>query len=112
LLFSFSKPSEVNFGVKFDLQSQANLADGIVQSQGVYIQPSVFGKRVAEGLDSPKVLVEVAPRTKIPDWDERLVKAMTKKMRSHGMSRRQAKEAAKDYFQRTRELWALRMGSV
>ncbi|MCD1632115.1 hypothetical protein [Marinobacter shengliensis] len=112
LLFSFSKPSEVNFGVKFDLQSQANLADGIVQSQGVYIQPSVFGKRVAEGLDSPKVLVEVAPRTKIPDWDEWLVKAMTKKMRSHGMSRRQAKEAAKDYFQRTRELWALRMGSV
>lgn len=112
LLFSFSKPSEVNFGVKFDLQNQANLADGIVQSQGVYLQPSVFGRRVAEGLDSPKILVEVAPQTKIPDWDERLVKAMTKKMRSHGLSRRQAKVAAKDYFQRTREMWTMRMGSV
>lgn len=112
LLLSFSKPSEVNFGLIFDLHTQANLADGIVQSQGVYIQPSTFGKRVAEGLDNPKILVEVAPQTKLPDWDERLIKAMSLKMREHGMSRRQAKDAAKDYFQRTREVWALRMSDV
>lgn len=112
LLFSFSKPSELSFGVKFDLQNQANLADGIVQSQGVYLQPSVFGAKVAEGLDNPKVLIEVAPRTKLPDWDDRLIKAIALKMRKYGMSRRQAKEAAKDYLQRTREVWAFRMGDA
>ena len=54
--FSFSKPSELSFGVKFDLQSQASLADGKVQPQGVYLQPSVFGARVAEGLENPNRL--------------------------------------------------------
>jgi hypothetical protein len=109
LLLSFSKPAELTFGLMFDLQSQAGLADGVVQAQGVYIQPSVFGMRVAEGLDNPKILVEVSPQTKLPDWDERLSKAMSHRMRSYGMSRRQAKNAAKEYFKRTRELWTFRM---
>ncbi|QTN41445.1 hypothetical protein [Marinobacter salsuginis] len=112
LLFSFTKPSVVQFGLMFDLQSQANLADGIVQSQGVYIQPSEFGSRVSEGLDGPKILVEVSPKTKLPDWDERLIKAVSQKMRHKGMSKRQAKEAAKEYLKRTREIWSLRMSDV
>jgi len=109
LLLKFSKPSEVEIALKFDLDTQAGIADGIVQSNGVYLQPKESGSRVVEGLDNPKILVEVSPKTKLNNWDELLLKRVVKRMKKKGMSRKQAKKAASDFLNRTREMWGLRM---
>lgn len=109
LLLQFSKPSEVEIALKFDLDTQISLADGIVQSNGVYLQPKESGDRVSEGLEKPKILVEVSPKTKLNNWDEILLKRVIKRMRKEGMSRKQANNAASDFLDRTREMWGLRM---
>lgn len=112
LLLEFSRPSEVSVGIKFNLETQGGLADGIIQSQGVYLQPSESGEHMAEGLDKLKTLVEVSPKTQIDDWDERLLAVIQKKMRREGMSRKHAKEASKQSLDRIREIWTLRMGDA
>lgn len=109
LLLDFSRPSKVKVGLKFNLESQGGLADGIVQSQGVYIQPSESGQRVSEGLDNPKILIEVSPKTKLSDWDERLLTAIGDRLKRNGMPRKQATVVAKEFLNRTREIWGLRM---
>ncbi|HEX7028345.1 MAG TPA: hypothetical protein VF268_13975 [Gammaproteobacteria bacterium] len=109
LIFEFYRPTQVKVGVKFDLVTEGGLADAIVQSQGVYIQPAESGKTVAEGLENPKILVEVNPKTKLPDWDERLLKILMRQMKKEGLSKREAKNASYEFLCRTREFWKLRM---
>ncbi|MGK0270499.1 MAG: hypothetical protein ACI88H_001145 [Cocleimonas sp.] len=109
LLLRFNKPSEVDVGIKFDLSRQANLADGIVQSRGVYLQPRESGTRVSCGLDNPKILIEVPPLTKLDDWDQRLHDSIVKSMRREGLSRKQAKLASVEALMRSREFWGFRM---
>lgn len=110
LLLQFSRPAEVEIALMFDLDQQAGLADGIVQSHGVYLQPKESGSRVMEGLDKPKILVEVSPETKLPNWDELLHRRARKKlMKREGMSRKQAEAASKEFLVRTREIWGMRM---
>lgn len=111
LLFDFTRPSEASCGVYFNLENQTSLADGIVHAQGVILQPSESGTKVIEGLNQPKILVEVSPKTKLPDWDKQLLKAIQRKMRREGLPRQHAKNASKEFLARTRELWTLRMKS-
>lgn len=109
LLLQFSRPSEVEVVLKFDLDTQRVLADGIVQSNGVYLQPKESGKRVIMGLDKPKILIEVSPETKLERWDEILLKRISRKMKKSGMSRRQANIASLEALARSREMWGIRM---
>lgn len=112
LLLQFSKPSKIEIALKFDLDTQITLADGIVQSNGVYLQPKESAPRVSEGLDKPKILVEVSPKTKLNNWDEILLKRVVKRMKKKGLSRKQANKAAYDFLDRTREMWGLRMNDA
>lgn len=109
LIFEFQRPAEVKVGVKFDLQSEWRTADGIVQARGVYLQPAESGEKVMDGLDQPKIVVEVSPRTKLKDWDAMLVKAISRSMAKSAVPKKQAKEVARQSLERTREFWRLRM---
>lgn len=111
LFLKFSKPSEIEIVLKFDLDTQIAIADGIVQSNGVYLQPSESGLRVSEGLDKQKILVEVSPKTKLDNWDSILLGRIIKKMKREGMSKMLATKVANDYLDRTREIWGLRMNN-
>lgn len=112
LLMSFFRPSIVEVGVKFDIEKQWGLADGIVQSQGVYLQPSESGNKVVQGLSNPKLLIEVSPKSKLPDWDKRLETAIYQKMKREGLPRKMATKAAKESIKRVREIWCLRIGDA
>lgn len=112
LFLQFARPAAVEIALVFDLDQQASLADGIVQSHGVYLQPKESGSRVMEGLDKPKILVEVSPETKLPNWDELLLGRVHKLMKREGMSRKQAAAASKEFLSRTREIWGMRMADA
>lgn len=109
LLLDFERPSTVRAVLQFDLARQALLADHIVQSRGVYLQPKESGSRVSEGIDQPKILVEIHPATKLPNWDSLLLKAIRKRMRREGLTRSQAKAASEGFLKRGREFMGLRM---
>jgi len=109
LMLEFERPSMVRIMFHFDLARQALLADGIVQSRGVYLQPKESGQRVSEGINQPKILVEVHPETTPPNWDSLLLKAICKCMKRAGLSRSQANDASKEFLMRGREIWGLKM---
>ncbi|WP_430468855.1 hypothetical protein [Vreelandella titanicae] len=109
LMLEFERPVAVKFGIKFDLETQGGLADGIVQSCGLYLQAGKAGDTIASNFDDIKLLIEVSPKTKIPDWDDKLEIAIARRMKRDGLSRKEAKKASKQFVERMREIWGLRM---
>ncbi len=109
LILEFHRPLTLRVGLQFDLSRQGELADGIVQSCGVYLQPVESGKKVSEGIDKPKILVEVNPVTKLRNWDDILLKAIRKRIRRGGLSRNQATTTSEEFLKRSREIWGYRM---
>lgn len=107
LLLEFLRPSCFKIGVKFDLETQFVLADGIVQARGVYLQSGDSGLGVVEGLGQPKVLIEIPPGTKLHDWDKVLLAALTKRFKRKGLRKRQAMDAAKEALNLTRGMWGV-----
>jgi hypothetical protein len=95
----------------FDIAGQGGVVDGILHARGVYLQPKESGRRVVEGMNRAKILVEVPDTAFIPTWEGLLRDAVTKRMRKRGLSRMAAQKATDDYMHRIRELWRLRIGS-
>lgn len=111
LYLQFERPAQVDVLLEFDIADQGGLVDGILHARGVYLQPKESGKRVVEGMNREKILVEVPDTGFIPTWEELLRDAVTKRMRKRGLNRKAAQKATDDYIHRIRELWRLRMGS-
>ena len=109
LNLAFTKPSEIQIVLEFDLMHRFALADGIVQSRGVYLQPSTSGEKVSEGIGSSKILIEVPVSTVYPHWDNILRLNMRKTLRKKGFSKKNAKKAAVEHLLRIREMWSHRM---
>ncbi len=108
LLFEFLRPTKLKIGIKFEIEKEFSLADGIVQARGVYLQSNESEDKVLGGLLAPRILVEVPPGTVLNDWDKRLLTALTKRMKREGLDRKQARDAAIEALKRTREIWSLR----
>jgi hypothetical protein len=108
LNLNFYKPVELDLRIRFDLRKQAAIADFIVQAKAVYLQPAESGIRVADGLDKPKIIVEIPPSTKLRKWDAMLLTQIAKRLRSDGMGRAQSKDAAKQHLARMREFMSMR----
>ncbi|MDG9757817.1 hypothetical protein N7365_06865 [Pseudomonas sediminis] len=105
----FLKPVELEASIRFDLRMQPALADSIVQAKSVYLQPLESGSRVIEGMDKPKIVIEIPPQTKLPNWDAMLLKQIEIKMKKDGMSRRSVKSAARQHLERIREFTGKRI---
>lgn len=105
---TFLKPVEYYAVFKFDLRKQSALADGIVQARGVYLQPRESGEKVLDGINEPKILIEIPPGTTLKDWDTRLAKNIVKNLKNEGLSKKESKAVAKEYLRRTREIWGIR----
>ena len=107
----FKKPVELEIRVRFDLRTQSGIADSIVQAKSVYLQPNESGDRVIDGMDEPKVLIEVPPQTKLPKWDSMLLTQITKRLKKDGVSKKAAKNAAKQHLETIREFFGKRLHS-
>lgn len=113
LSLKFMKPMEYEVTIKFDLQKQCILADGIIQSQGVYIQSSESGVYMRESLDEPKILIEVPTEGVLPNWDNIIIKQIIKRIKKDKLTKeKNIKLAAHEILQRTREVWSAIPGDV
>lgn len=109
LNLKFIKPVELEINIRFDLRTQPAIADSIVQSKSVYLQPNEYGGRVIDGIDKPKIVIEVPPQTKLPKWDSMLLKQIAIKMKKDGIGKKSAKDAAKQHLERIREFTGKRI---
>ena len=107
LLLEFIRPSEVIIPLEFKMQSQGTLVEGILHSKAVYLQPLESGKKVTEGIDKTKILVEIPDTGFFPEWDKLHTKVIKKTFREKGLSKKAANLAAKEHLGSIREIWQL-----
>ena len=104
LQFDFRLPMETTATVAFDVASQGVLVESIINTRGVYLQPLSSGKRVSEGLEKPKILVEVPATSTFLIWRNLHRKTLEKQYRKRGLSTQQAREAVSQHLARMRDV--------
>jgi hypothetical protein len=110
LHLQFERPAQLDVLLPFDAGKNGILVDGILHSRGVYLQPKESAPRVSQGLDKPKILVEVPDTGFMPIWNPIFADAVAKRMRQAGASRRAAHELSAEHILKMRELWSKRVG--
>lgn len=109
LTLDFARPVATSASLCFDVEKQGGLVDWIIKTRGVYLQPSASGTKVLEGLEQPKIVVEIPPETTLPGWESIYRNSVIRTYRKSGCTRAEAREAAAQHLARLRELSAKRM---
>lgn len=107
LQLNFVKPIKTTASLKFGVRKQGGLIYGIMAAHGFYFQPSSFAPKVSQGLDKPKILIEVHSQVTPPNWDSIYEKQLVKRYKSEGYDRIQARQAAKQHVDRAKEFWLI-----
>ncbi len=109
LMLTFKRPAEMVVILEFDIVKQGILVDQALTARGIYLQSGREGDRFLTNPDIPKILVEI-PGTGFHEfWNQLFHENIMKRMRKHGLSRNQAKEAASKYIKEMREFAQLRL---
>lgn len=104
LTFNFHRPVETSATLAFDVTKQGGIVDWIINVRGVYLQPLSSGMKVSDGIEKPKILVEVPPEATFPSWKSIYRRSLEKSYTKRGLSRNQAKTATDQHLERTREI--------
>jgi hypothetical protein len=109
LLLSFDRPIELAATLEFDVLKQGVLVDQILATNVIYLQAGREGDRFVKNPTAPKIFLEV-PDTGFRDlWDDMFYRHIMKQMRKGGLSRPQAKQAAREYIRQFRDFARSRM---
>lgn len=108
LTLDFKRPVETSVSLCFDVAKKGGLVDWIMYARGVYLQPMESGAKVSEGINRPKIIVEIPPSATLPGWEKIYRNSLVKSYVKSGCARGQAKEAAAQHLTRLRELWSMR----
>lgn len=108
LTIAFHRPIATKAVFRFAIPAQAGLVDGIIHSRGVYLQPLQSGKSVSEGIDGPKIVVEVPPAATFDEWPEIHHAAIVRDYRRQGAPKKIARALADEHLLRISEIWRKR----
>ena len=103
LTLRFKQPVETTATIAFQVSNQGILVDSIIVARAVYLQPLSSGSRVSEGLESPKIIVEVSGSASFSVWESVYRKSLQSKYRANGLSRAEAKAAVEEHLTLTRD---------
>ncbi|MGE4337019.1 MAG: hypothetical protein AB7E55_13725 [Pigmentiphaga sp.] len=112
LLLAFKKPMEIVVIVEFDILRHASLVDQVLLAKACYLQAGREGDRLIHNPDAAKIIMEIPDTGFQEAWDEMYFKSTVKRMRADGLSRAEAKQAAKLYIDQWRTFGRMRMGAV
>lgn len=112
LFLTFIRPSEVFMVLEFDIVKQGILVDQVLVGKGLYIQAGRAGDRFAKDPNRPKVLLEVGDLGFEKLWGKMFYKHVEKHFREHGLSRSEARGAARSAISQMREFGSFRMGDM
>lgn len=104
---TFSKPMNIEFGIRFNIEKDFILIDGIIQSKGLYLRSGKKGEKVSQVTENT-ILVEVPDMRMKSIWNEMIQKTLTKSYKSKGFPKSEAKIIAKQHIDSIREFWKIR----
>lgn len=104
LKLEFLKPLKTTAYIPFELSKHSALLNGIIISHAMYLQTSKAGLKVSEGIDQPKILIEVASELK--NWPSIYKKALVKKFKKLKYSRKDSNDLAEKQITSVNELWS------
>lgn len=95
LYLEFSKPTQCEFKIRFDLEKEYKIIDSIIQSRGLYISYGEKGDKVSQ-MKNGAVLIEVPYTGVDEDWNNKLYKVLLKKYKNkfRKYNKKQIKELA------------------
>ena len=102
LHIEFTKPVVTEAIIEFVISTHGGIVEMILNARAFYFQPKDSGLRVIEGLDKPKILVEVPPETRLKDWDSIYHNFLVKQFKKQGATKKEANAAAKVHIKRLR----------
>lgn len=104
---TFSRPMKIEFGIRFLIEEDFPLIDGIIQSKGLYLRSGKKGEKISQ-VETDTILVEVPDMKMKVIWNEMLTKTLTKKYKSKGYTKTESKDIAKKHIESMREVWKIR----
>lgn len=110
LKLEFELPMKHVTRVKFVLSKHSAVIDCAIRSRGLYIQPLESGAKVIDGLNEPKLLIEIPSSATFPEWPKIHRKVITKIYRKQGASKHEAKELTENHLEKLAEIWKMRIG--
>lgn len=109
LILKFLKPKNLVVSLHFDIEKQYSTVDGILISNGLYLQPSESGMKVSEGLQNKKILVEIPDTGFSPKWEDLFTKMLVKKIKKSGFSRSEAIRKTDEFKKKIRSFLSFQM---
>jgi hypothetical protein len=107
------RPVELFFVLEFDIVKQGILVEQALTGEGIYVaRATAPDDRLSKDINRPKVILEVGDAQFRPMWDELFRKALVGYYRKEGLSRSEAKEAARSVLRELRKLTSLRIPDV
>jgi hypothetical protein len=108
LNLKFIRPLACEFAIRFVAEKHAILIDAVLHAQALWFLSGKAGDRMSTTMENPKILVEI-PRSEFASvWEKQLPKIYAKRFRAEGLSRPEAKRAAVEMIESTREMWKMR----
>src|ERR1700733_13394140 len=111
LLITFEKPMSMTALIAFEMSKYSGLIDQIIRAKGLYLQAGRRGDRLMHDLEKPKLILEIPDTGFSRIWNDLFYRSVVKSMREAGLSRREAKDAARLYISEWRKFGDFRMGS-
>lgn len=109
LFLRFLRPTEVSAVIEFAIPERGILVEHILMAKAVYLQAGKPGDRLVHDTERQKMIVEVPDTGFRPQWDKIYAKSVTKRFRTEGLSRTEAKSATKRYVEEIRGIARFRV---
>jgi hypothetical protein len=108
LLLDFTNPVEVSARLDFEIVRQGVLVEQILYTKSLYLQAGKAGDRISMTWAAPRIIIEVLDTGFRPTWDYLFERQVRADYRRRGLSRQEAKQAAKAAIQELREFGSVR----
>lgn len=105
LKLEFFRPVNTIAYIPFRLEKYASLVSGVMISRAMYLQPFESGSSVSEGVNNPKILIEVS--AVLESWEDVHKKTFIKKYRDLKYSKKEASALAVEHIRRMTEVWTV-----
>jgi hypothetical protein len=109
LHLNFIRPISCEAMVLFEMPKHVYIIDSIIRNRACYIQSSKYGTKLAYTFNgTPRILLEIPSNGMPLDWDELADRIIYNRFREEGLSRPQAKGAAKGFWKEIRAKYHFR----
>ncbi|MCP4316489.1 MAG: hypothetical protein GY789_10850 [Hyphomicrobiales bacterium] len=109
LVLSFKRPIRVVAILEFDIVKEGFLIDQILRARILYLQSGRPGGRFVTNQNAPKIFVEVPDTGIRGQWDKLFHKYVAAHLKAQGLSRHQARSAARQTIREFRDFGQFRM---